>query len=344
MKIRTLLFTAIFLLTSLSAQAYFTDIQKDSLDYFYEQGIFTGYEDGSFGPQNFLTRAELIKIVLEADRQELTATDLNCFSDITPEHWSAPYVCTAKDLEYINGYPDGSYKPDQEVNKVEAIKMIAEVLKWRINPELLMEEWESFTDVPESEWFYKYVANGVFWGFIDLNVQHLLDPGNSIVREDAAEILFRTLVSTKVNTRYGVKKLQTPGLDLLARDFFRAYENSKTLTREDFNQWLEFEGVEYAFDYEPVDGIENPKGSVGDPQYFFFLAKFNPEEDTPTAIDFYYPEGQLDGRYNCQHYYFGQVDQDGLIIQHQQAPQVCETYTVDLIWNFSNNLSFKSVD
>lgn len=338
MKIRIALFLPLFILTSLSAQAYFTDIQKDSLDYLYEKEIFQGYQDGSFGPENSLTRAELIKIVLEGTNHQLIATDLNCFSDITPEHWSAAYVCTAKDLEYINGYEDGSYKPDQSVNKVEAIKMIAEVMKWKMDPNLVLEDHMSFDDTPQTEWYYKYVSNGVTLGYLDLNVYRTFEPAGEITREMAAETLFRTMVSQKMNNGDGVHRLNSEGLDVLTADFFTAYQAAKNMTPQDFTQIKEYNGTVYGFDYDSVEGIQMPKSSVKDPQDFFFLAKYQPEADSLEDVDFFYPRPQADDPNYCSHYLFELIDPNGVVINQYQAEKVCQDYEIIKSWTFDLDL------
>lgn len=65
-------------------------------------GIVSGYDERTFGPQNPITRAELLKILLSRENTELIIDPLTCFSDITADSWQKPYVCTAKSLGYTN--------------------------------------------------------------------------------------------------------------------------------------------------------------------------------------------------------------------------------------------------
>ncbi len=173
---------------------YFTDVEKDSLNYMYEKGIFTGYEDGSFGYDNYLTRAELLKIVMVAVYMPADSISDVCFSDVQGDDWYVPYVCAAKEVGYISGYPDGSFKPNEPVNKVEALKMIAEALNWDIKSDLVGTV-AVFNDTYESEWYFKYVINALDKFYIEMTASGKFDPSNFITRGDAAEILFRTLVS-----------------------------------------------------------------------------------------------------------------------------------------------------
>jgi hypothetical protein len=86
-----------------------------------QQGIVQGYPDGSFKPQQSLTRAELLKIILVAKGISLT-DQTDCFPDIAG-HRAIPYICTAKQKNIIKGYEDGTFKPNQAVSIAEGLKI-----------------------------------------------------------------------------------------------------------------------------------------------------------------------------------------------------------------------------
>ena len=108
-----------------TVEASFSDIDessyKDSIEFLQEQGVLQGYEDGSFKPEASINRAELVKVVFAALDLD-TSGEENCFPDVQQE-WFAPYICKAKDLGVVQGYPDGYYHPEREVNMVEALKI-----------------------------------------------------------------------------------------------------------------------------------------------------------------------------------------------------------------------------
>jgi hypothetical protein len=85
------------------------------------QGILQGYPDGSFKPQQSLTRAELVKIILTAKGFSLT-DQTDCFPDIK-SHRASAYICTAKENNIIKGYDDGTFKPNQTVTIAEGLKI-----------------------------------------------------------------------------------------------------------------------------------------------------------------------------------------------------------------------------
>jgi hypothetical protein len=124
----------------------FTDVSVNStyynaLVYLKDAGVVSGYADGSFKPNNTINRAEFTKIIVNATQvnngmcienyANVDGTYKDVFSDVlSPKGsedpiWYLDYVCVAKDQHLVDGYPDGSFKPNQEINFVEASKIIA---------------------------------------------------------------------------------------------------------------------------------------------------------------------------------------------------------------------------
>ncbi len=117
-------------------------VYRESIRYVKEKGIVSGYNDGTYKPDNTINRAELTKIIIEAKYPNL-AKGNNCFTDVKNE-WFAPYVCFAKEKGVIGGYPDGSFKPSKEVNWVEALKITLEALEVDLRSN-------------SGEWYQKYI-------------------------------------------------------------------------------------------------------------------------------------------------------------------------------------------
>ena len=89
-----------------------------------ENNILSGYSDGTFQPDRAVNRAEFLKIVLGAKGINVSdATGNAGFKDVDNNTWYAPYIRYAKTQGFIQGYPDGTFKPDQTVNFAEALKM-----------------------------------------------------------------------------------------------------------------------------------------------------------------------------------------------------------------------------
>lgn len=84
------------------------------------QGLFQGYNDGTFKPDQVITRAEALKVILKALQiQLLFPTDNLGFKDTNSYEWYATFVQTAVSLGIVHGYSDGSFKPNQIVTHYE---------------------------------------------------------------------------------------------------------------------------------------------------------------------------------------------------------------------------------
>jgi len=133
----------VFSLTfSTVAQAVFQDLPSahpnfDAVTYVQSEGIVEGYEDGTFRPDSKINRAEFTKIVMESAYPDSSSGE-GCFSDVADE-WFAKYVCDAKLKAIINGYPDGTFKPAQNISFVEAAKII--VLAYQVEVTADAELW-----------------------------------------------------------------------------------------------------------------------------------------------------------------------------------------------------------
>jgi hypothetical protein len=114
---------------SSSIIAPFTDVGADhpyapAIDWAKKQGILQGYPDGTFRPDKTVNRAQFLKIVLAARNVDAaSAVTPTGFKDVDEQAWYAPFVRYAKQQGIIQGYQDGTFKPEQTVNFAEALKM-----------------------------------------------------------------------------------------------------------------------------------------------------------------------------------------------------------------------------
>lgn len=114
-------------------------------------GVLNGYPDGTFRPNQPITRAELAKVIaLFADLKEGTLK----FSDIE-EHWARPYIELAAGNGWINGYPDGTFKPNQNIKRSETMAMINRVLDRSVSSqENMLEGMLTWSDCKPGAWYY----------------------------------------------------------------------------------------------------------------------------------------------------------------------------------------------
>lgn len=193
-----------------SVNAQFSDVQKDSLNYLYKHGLVNGYSDGTFKPGNSVNRAELLKMVMDAGKIK-PGVGSNCFSDVKSSDWFAGYVCEARKNGWVAGYDNGEFRPGSLVNKAEAIKIMVNVLGWRVD--LADNPKSVFLDVKKTDWFFGFVNGSQYLGMVDKASKFF--PANNMTRGEVAELVFRFVLSQKM----GFQILKN--LAVLARDFFK---------------------------------------------------------------------------------------------------------------------------
>ncbi|MFC1615808.1 beta-propeller domain-containing protein [Patescibacteria group bacterium] len=162
MKFRNFLFTLIFGILLISAFSLipvnaaieapdgFSDVSEmhqnvKAIEYLREEGVLVGYEDGTFKPDSTINRAEFMKIVMEASDYELGGE--NCYPDVSDE-WFAQYVCAATATGLVEGYPDGYFRPEKQINFAEGSKIVANILGL---------DMQDFSD--DEDWYKPFVLS-----------------------------------------------------------------------------------------------------------------------------------------------------------------------------------------
>lgn len=174
------IFTVLVLFASSASAFAYTDTDVypfgGAINYLTDQGVVQGYSDGTFRPENTINRAEFLKTVVGAvTTEELTGSF--CFSDVNDE-WFAPYVCTAKDMGIVDGYPDGTFLPANPVNLVEALKIVVNAF-----------EIPAITPLG-TEWYSVFLETAVSLNFIPTPLDYYAEP---TARGEVAEILWRVM-------------------------------------------------------------------------------------------------------------------------------------------------------
>ncbi len=201
--IKSILLIVIFLPTVAFTRDYGTwpyrDVPRDhdnsrAIEYLKQEGIMSGYPDGSFGPDSMVNRAELMKILVESVVGTPDgAYDRSCFPDVKKEDWFSIYVCTAADRGWVQGYPDGKFRPERTVNMVEALKMIVKAHEY---PLVAVESNPDGYD--RNAWYAQFVATALdrrlvasetIWGYDGEKIDSPLS------RKRIAEFLYRSLLA-----------------------------------------------------------------------------------------------------------------------------------------------------
>lgn len=149
------------LLTDESREAYrttdhdFTDVSADAwyaepVATLADAGLLAGYEDGSFRPDAPITRAEYAAIATRFD--ELAAAESN-FTDISG-HWAEDAINAAYGAGWVGGYEDGTFRPDQNISRAEAMALINRVLERAVDSDGMLDEMTHWADNDPAAWYY----------------------------------------------------------------------------------------------------------------------------------------------------------------------------------------------
>ncbi len=142
----------------------FSDIPKkawfsNAVTCLEKQGIISGYPNGKFLPGKSITRAEFAAIASKFDR--LSAAENQRFTDVPAKHWAYAYIASAKAKGWISGYPDGSFKPETNISRAEAVSMINRVLNRRIHLSDIPVDAKQFTDINSKHWAFTAIMEAV---------------------------------------------------------------------------------------------------------------------------------------------------------------------------------------
>ncbi|WP_081957264.1 amidase family protein [Paenibacillus sp. FSL R7-0273] len=161
---------------------------RAGIDTLIAKGLLTGYADGTFRPNAGLTRAEAIKVITTHMGLEGQASN---FTDVSSTHWANKYIGAAAGSGLMNGYSDGSFRPDQKISRSELAALITRAFK------LTGTGNASFTDVNRNAWYYDSIdalaSNKIITGYAD----NTFKPEKDITRAEFATIVSRLLETAK---------------------------------------------------------------------------------------------------------------------------------------------------
>ncbi len=93
-----------------------------------EAGIMTGYPDGSFRPEKSVTRAEMATILARIIEENYESGP--SFSDVGKTHWAREEIIALAQSGVLEGYPDGSFRPENKINRGETAVILERIKAW----------------------------------------------------------------------------------------------------------------------------------------------------------------------------------------------------------------------
>ena len=145
-----------------SSENNFSDVSADkwynnAVSTLSRMGVIGGYADGTFRPDAPISRAEFAKIAVSFTQNNGSAV-YNYFTDVKTTDWFAPYVTAAKDAGLIEGYSDGSFKPESKITRAEACAIVNRTLGRKPSKaHMKISDRIDWPDVQTTDWFYEAI-------------------------------------------------------------------------------------------------------------------------------------------------------------------------------------------
>ena len=145
-----------------SSENNFSDVSADkwynnAVSTLCHMGVLGGYSDGTFRPNAPITRAEFAKIAVSFAQTNGSAV-YSYFTDVKTTDWFAPYVTAAKDSSLIEGYSDGSFKPENRITRAEACTIVNRVLGRKPSKNHMKISGRiDWPDCTTADWFYEAI-------------------------------------------------------------------------------------------------------------------------------------------------------------------------------------------
>lgn len=112
----------------------FTDVNEGQ--WFYDTvrkavaaGYIEGYSDGSLKPNNSITREEVATIIAKIMKLELNSSKTEIFADKEKINWSKGYIGAVVNKGLMKGYPDGTFRPQNNITRAEALYALNNIMK-----------------------------------------------------------------------------------------------------------------------------------------------------------------------------------------------------------------------
>ena len=190
-------------------------------------GVFKGYEDGSFKPENNITRAEVATIIYRIYTGDVAKNDksglyasYNKFTDMAGAGWAAGYIGYCSNAELVKGYPNGTFQPSGNITGYEVLAMILRAVGYDKNGE--------FTG---ADWALNVAKYAEQLHILD-NVAKTTNLGAPATRELVSEILFRA-INVPMVTYTAAFGYQNVGLN--GDKDGKLFQNNVTLGKKNFD-------------------------------------------------------------------------------------------------------------
>jgi hypothetical protein len=169
-------------------------------------GIISGYPDGTFKPDNLVTRAEFAKMIVCMLGLESAARSLEGeavpFADVDADHWAAGFINVAQMMGIVNGYEDGTFRPEGNITYAEALKMVLAAMGYSEDGFLVV------------RWPATWIAKAIE---LELDKDLTIVSGLAITRGEVAKLFDNSLTKKHVVVKDGEFVERDPAVTFMSK-------------------------------------------------------------------------------------------------------------------------------
>ncbi|MBW4612011.1 MAG: S-layer homology domain-containing protein [Desmonostoc vinosum HA7617-LM4] len=238
------------------------------------KNLISGFPDGTFGPDARITRAQYAALIAKTF-QLPSSNQARSFTDVKPDFWAASAILSAANMGFISGFPDGTFRPGQNLTKVQAIVSIVNGLKLSGGNPNVLSIYRDRAQIPS------YATNPVAVATQKLLVVNYpqtaqLEPLRDITRAEVAALIYQALVTSGKENAIASPYIVSPEADV------PSFTDIVGHWAEPFIRALVSMGFTQGF----ADGSYQPNKPMTRAQYAALVATaFNPTPKRP-APDF----------------------------------------------------------
>ena len=249
-KVITLLMLVILVVTAFampaSAKQVFTDLSPEHWCYakimdFEKKGYVCGYSDNTFRADRTITRAEYVKIVNNFFGYKPSEKTTSAFKDVNSGDWFMPYVNEAVDRGYIEGFEDGTFRPQDPIRRQEATVILARILKIdkEVYPADHKDGLAQYSDSDEvQEWARVAIHSYSVYNFINGYEDGTLRILRNVTRAETVELLHILEQKVVIDRKPGGGGTKTPTLkpdiDVLVRNLIEVPVEKEIAIKEEY--------------------------------------------------------------------------------------------------------------
>lgn len=159
---------------------------ESAIERWHDEGILNGDGNGNFRPEDSVTRAEFVTMLVRIFEPE-AAADITSYKDVKKSAWYYDYIAKAVAFPALNGDNSSRMRPEEEISRQEAISIINRIVKISHSKNADLKQFSDYADV--ASWAKDDVTALVEHGYVNGYDDGTLKPKANISRAEAAKIL-----------------------------------------------------------------------------------------------------------------------------------------------------------